>query len=194
MNNKIKFQYIKRLWFLNDGIVYSKRTGKPVSFPGKNPKGQGHRFAVVKINGEHYYILIHEALFMLHHDRAIAEGKEIHHKDGNPANNAPDNLIELTRKQHRRIHKYQCDDPMRGILLNGGAWVFKWYDENAHHRSRSFHGINEALAFRDEIEEPRRQELRALGLQCKRAGNRQTASTLRQRNRQQNPRLWRHRQ
>ncbi|EFH4467589.1 HNH endonuclease [Escherichia coli] len=194
MNKQLKFQYIKSHWELRNGIVYSKRTGKPVSFSGKNQKGKAHRFAMVKINGEHYYILIYEAIFMLHHDRAIAEGKELHHVDGNCENNVIDNLIELTRKQHRRIHKYQLDAPLRGIYFEEGAWRFRWNDDNNKRRSRTFQSINEAMKFRAEIERPRRQELRALGLNCKRAGNRQTASTLRQRNRQQNPRLWRHRQ
>ncbi|WP_097414554.1 HNH endonuclease signature motif containing protein [Escherichia coli] len=191
MNNE-KFNHIKRLWFLKDGIVYSKRTGKPVSFPGKNKTR--YRFVNIKINGKDYSILVHEAVFMLHHDRPVAEGKEIHHRDGNPKNNAVSNLIELTHKQHMRIHQYQCDDPLRGICLNHGAWQFRWVDDDGHRTGRHFNNINEAMEFRAEIEEPRRQELRALGLNCKRVGNRQTASTLRQRNRQQNPRLWRHRQ
>lgn len=192
MNNELKFQHIKRLWHLKDGVVFSRATGKPVSFSSKNTTG--HRFTAIRINGKWHTVLIHNSVFMLHHNRAIAEGNEIHHIDGNYENNAIDNLIELTPTQHRRIHQYQRNDPMRGIYLNQGAWRFRWYDDNGRQRSRKFHGINETMAFRDEIERPRRQELRALGLQCKRAGNRQTASTLRQRNRQQNPRLWRHRQ
>ncbi|HGG7419980.1 TPA: HNH endonuclease signature motif containing protein [Escherichia coli] len=166
MNNNLKFQHIKRLWYLEDGIVYSKRTDKPVSFSSKGKTE--HRFANTKINGKDRKVYIHEAIFMLFHDRPIAEGKEIHHKDGNPGNSAPDNLVELTRAQHTRIHKYQTDDPMRGICLNKGAWEFQWMDDNGIHRCRRFHGINEAMAFRAEIEEPRRQELRALGLNCKR--------------------------
>ncbi|EFC1475416.1 HNH endonuclease [Escherichia coli] len=192
MNNAIKFNHIRRLWFLKDGVVFSRWGNKPVSFSGKG-RG-GHCYTMVGINGKRYPIFIHDAVFMLHHNRAIAEDKEIHHVDGDHENNVIDNLIELTHKQHMRIHQYQIDDPLRGIYLNRGAWEFKWYEDNGRQRARSFNGINEALAFRDEIERPRRQELRALGLNCKRAGNRQTASTLRQRNRQQNPRLWRHRQ
>ena len=192
MSNKIKFEYVKRNWELRDGIVYSKRTGNPVAFACKS--GNCRRFAHATINGKQYCFLIHEAVFVLFHDRPVAEGKEIHHIDGNYENNAVSNLVELTRTQHKRIHKFQCEDPLRGIRLNKGAWVFRWMDDNGRQRSRRFHSINEAIAFRAEIEHPRRQELRVLGLNCKRAGNRQTASTLRQRNRQQNPRLWRHRQ
>ncbi|EIS2831176.1 HNH endonuclease [Escherichia coli] len=190
--NELKFEHIKKLWYLKDGVIYTRWGNKPKTFPSKT--GDGRRFQIIKINGKAFSVRIYEAIYMLHHDRAIAEDKEIHHKDGNPENNAPENLVELTRKQHMRIHQYQCDDPMRGITLNQGTWKFQWLDDNGRHRGRCFHGINEAMTFRAEIEEPRRQELRALGLNCKRAGNRQTASTLRQRNRQQNPRLWRHRQ
>ncbi|EHP9914058.1 HNH endonuclease [Escherichia coli] len=180
MSNEIKFEFIKKNWELRDGVIYSKRTGKPISFCGTD--NSGHRFTITPINGKRYCVRIHEAVFILHHDRPIAENKEIHHKDGNPANNAVDNLIELTPKQHRRIHQYQYDDPMRGIRLVRGALVFRWLDDNGTHRCRSFHGINEAMTFRAEIEEPRRQELRALGLNCKRSGNGPTRATMRRLN------------
>ncbi|MFN1928926.1 HNH endonuclease [Escherichia coli] len=178
MNNELKFQHIKRLWYLKDGLIFTRWGNKPVAFSGKgkNPR----RFAVIKVNGKNHSVYIHEAVFVLFHDRPIAKGKEIHHIDENYENNSPYNLIELTPKQHRRIHQYQCDDPLRGIYLDKGAWRFRWRDENGRHRARQFHGINEAMAFRDEIEHPRRQELRALGLNCKRAGNRLTSATMRQ--------------
>lgn len=166
MSNKIKFEHIKKLWYLKDGVIYTRYGNKPVSFSGKT--GDGRRFQPIKVNGKQYPVLIYEALFMLFHDRPIAEGKELHHIDGNYENNAPANLIELTSKQHRRIHAYQTNAPMRGIYLNQGAWRFQWLDDNGRLRGRSFHGINEAMAFRDEIERPRRQELRALGLNCMR--------------------------
>ena len=189
MSNELKFQHIKRLWYLEGGVVYSKKTGKPVVF-SINDK-DGRRFTVVRINGKSYSILIHKAIFMLHHDRAIAEGNEVHHVDGNYENNAPDNLIELTTKQHKRIHAFQCDDPLRGIILDSGTWRFWWYDDNGRQHSRSFQGINEAMTFRAEIEEPRRQELRALGLNCKKEYRGVTASQLRRISRKQNSRLFR---
>ncbi|MFP1484028.1 hypothetical protein ACLB1S_22195 [Escherichia coli] len=43
---------------------------------------------------------------------------------------------------------------------------------------RRFPGINEAMIFRAEIEEPRRAELRALGLNCKRSGSGPTNGTI----------------
>lgn len=169
MSNQIKYEYVKEHWQLRDGIVYSKRTDQPVAFASKNKDGR--HFQNTKINGKYYSIFIHEAIFVLFHDRPIAEGKEIHHKDGNPANNAIDNLIELTPTQHKRIHAYQCDAPLRAIDLHKGAWRFRFFDDNGIYRGRRFNNLNEAMAFRDEIEHPRRQELRALGLNCKRVSS-----------------------
>lgn len=165
MNNKLKYEYVKQHWELRDGIVYSKRTGKPKTFSCKN--STGYRSQPINVDGKGYKVRIHEAVFVLFHDRPIAEGKEIHHIDGNYENNAPENLIELTPTQHQRIHKYQCDDPLRAIDLHEGAWRFRFFDDNGRRRARRFNSINEAMAFRAEIEHPRRQELRGLGLNCR---------------------------
>ncbi|HAV9805599.1 TPA: HNH endonuclease [Escherichia coli] len=189
MNNKIKYEYVKRFWELRGGVVYSKRTGNPISFACKNK--MGHRFVVVKVNNKPHAIYVYEAAFALYHNRPIAEDKEIHHKDGNPENNAPENIVELTRTQHKRIHGYQIDDPLRGISLYKGAWRFQWCDDYGIRRDRRFHGINEAMTFRAEIEEPRRQELRALGLNCRKISRGVTSSQLRKISRKQNNRLWR---
>ncbi|HGT8056584.1 TPA: HNH endonuclease [Escherichia coli] len=177
MNNAIKFQYIKQLWHLEDGVIKTSWGNKAIKF---RPDCRGYLSTTAFRNGKKFSIKQHEAVFMIYYNRPIAEGKEVHHKDGNPANNAIDNLIELTPTQHKRIHKYQNDDPMRAISLYKGAWRFQWNDDNGRHRLRHFRSINEAMTFRAEIEEPRRQELRALGLNCKRAGNMLTTATMRQ--------------
>lgn len=178
MSNQIKYEYVKRLWFLQGGVIFTRWGNKPVAFSGKDKDGR--RYTMISVNGKCYSIYIHEAVFALYHNRPIAEGNEIHHRDGNPANNAIDNLIELTPTQHMRIHRYQCDDPLRAIDLHKGAWRFRFFDDNGKRTERRFNSINEAMAFRAEIEHPRRQELRALGLNCKRAGNRLTSATMRQ--------------
>ncbi|EKE9512799.1 HNH endonuclease [Escherichia coli] len=179
MNNEIKFQHITRLWYLEDGVIKTRHGNRSIKF---KPDRKGYLATDTQCGEKRFHITQHEAVFMFYYNRPIGEGKEIHHLDGNPANNAIDNLIELTSKQHRRIHKYQADDPMRGIYLKEGVWCFQWIDDNGRLRNRRFHGINEAMTFRAEIEEPRRQELRALGLNCKRAGNRLTTATMRQLN------------
>lgn len=189
MNNQIKYEHIKRLWYLQDGVIYTRYGNKPVAFSSK--AGNGRRFQIINIDGKTHSVFIHDALFMLHHNRPIAEGKEIHHVNGDYEDNAVDNLAELTRTQHRRIHQFQCNDPMRGVSLDQGAWRFQWMCDDGKHTSRRFHSINEAMTFRAEIEEPRRQELRALGLNCKKEYRGVTASQLRKISRTQNSRLFR---
>lgn len=189
MNNQKKFEFIKEHWQLRDGIVYSKRTNNPVSFASKNDKGR--RFQSIEIKGERHKVYIHNAIFMLHHNRPIADGKEIHHINGDYEDNAVDNLAELTRTQHRRIHQFQCNDPMRGVSLDQGAWRFQWIGDDGKHTSRRFHSINDAMNFRAEIEEPRRKELRLLGLNCRKKYRGVTLSQLRKISRKQNSRLFR---
>lgn len=189
MNNELKYNHIKRLWYLEGGVIYTRWGNRPVAFACKT--GNGRRFQKINVNGKLYPVLIHEALFMLFHDRPIADGKELHHIDGNYENNAPGNLIEITRTQHRRIHQFQCNDPMRGINLDQGAWRFQWMGDDGKHTSRRFHSIDDAMTFRAEIEEPRRAELRALGLNCRKISRGITASELRKISRQQNTSLWR---
>lgn len=188
MNNEIKFQHITRLWYLEDGVIKTRHGNRPIKF---KPDWKGYLTTDTQCGEKRFHITQHEAVFMFYYNRPIGEGKEIHHRDGNPANNAIDNLIELTSKQHRRIHKYQADDPMRGICLNKGVWCFQWIDDNGRLRNRRFHSINEAMEFRAEIERPRRQELRALSLNCKKEYRGVTASQLRKISRAQNSRLFR---
>ncbi|HDW9027132.1 TPA: HNH endonuclease [Escherichia coli] len=163
MTRQELFEYVKSHWYLKDGIVYSKLTDKPVAFSSNH---LNHFSQMVEIDGKKSVVNIHAAVFMLYHNRPIGEGMHIHHIDGNPLNNHPSNLVELTPKQHKRIHAYQCDDPLRGIALRKGAWELRWYDDDGRCRGRRFHEINEAMKFRAEIEEPYRAELRALGLDC----------------------------
>ena len=163
MTRQEQFEYVKSHWYLKDGIVCSLKTGKPISFPCNNR--HKYYFTNVRYGGsKNNSIRLYHAVYMLHHNRPIGDGMEIHHIDGNPQNNQPSNLLELTRRQHMTIHAYQCDDPMRGIYLSKWAWVFQWVDANGRLHGKSFHGINEAMKFRAEVEEPFRAELRALGL------------------------------
>ena len=166
MTRQEQFEYVVKHWYLKDGIVYSHHTQKPVSFPGIGPGSYLYTNVREHFGGKCHKIQLHEAVYMLYHNHFIGEGKDIHHIDGNPLNNQPSNLIELTTRQHRRIHYYQSDDPMRGIYLSKWAWVFQWVDANGRLHGKSFHGINEAMKFRAEVEEPFRAELRALGLDC----------------------------
>lgn len=117
MSNQIKYEYVKRLWFLQGGVIFTRWGNKPVAFTCKDKNGS--RYVKININGKWHTVRIYEAVFMLFHDRPIAEGKEL------------------------------------------------------------------------EVERPRRQELRLLGLNCRKISRGITASQLRKISRTQNSRLWR---
>lgn len=160
-----KFHYIVKNWYLQDGIVYSRHTRKPVATAvGHN----NHLGLTVRspASGSTTTVYLHQAVFMLYHNRPVGDGLVIHHLDGDPLNNHPSNLVELTHTQHHRIHAYQCDDPLRGIDLHKGSWRFRWIDDSGHQHEKDFYEINDAMKFREEVEAPRRAELRALGLDC----------------------------
>ncbi|ELS5869637.1 HNH endonuclease [Escherichia coli] len=159
-----KFHYIVKNWYLQDGIVYSRHTRKPVATTVTRNNHLELKICSSVSGSSH--VFLHQAVFMLYHNRPVGDGLVIHHIDGNPLNNHPSNLVELTQKQHHRIHAYQCDDPLRGIYLHKGSWRFRWIDDSGHRCEKYFREINDAMKFREEIEAPRRAELRALGLDC----------------------------
>ena len=60
-------------------------------------------------------VTVHQGRFVYEHQleavkklgRPIEEGKEIHHIDGDTQNNSHDNLLEVTRKEHKEIHSQE---------------------------------------------------------------------------------------
>ncbi|WP_157942635.1 HNH endonuclease signature motif containing protein [Escherichia sp. MOD1-EC6099] len=104
MNNELKFQYIESHWELRDGIIYSKRTGKPIGFSSKSTNGRGG--SVVSYNGKHLIIQEHQAMWMLSNKQAIPDNFVIHHRDLDYTNNAPENLILLSKRAHQFYHCY----------------------------------------------------------------------------------------
>ncbi|EKO5039092.1 HNH endonuclease [Escherichia coli] len=105
MNNEIKFHHIKQLWYLKDGVVYSKRTGKALAFSTVNESGR--RSQIITRNGEKSLnIQVHQAVWMLSNNQSIPEGFVIHHLDLDFTNNAPENLILLSKRAHQFYHCY----------------------------------------------------------------------------------------
>lgn len=74
---------------------------------------------------------------MLHRDiweflnGPIPDGYDIHHKDGDPSNNDPDNLEPILRSEHRRHHSEQnrgkCSDAQREHLERVRDRASQWH-------------------------------------------------------------------
>ena len=92
-----------------DGFIYSKRNFNRFHTvceelkPLKPHKNGGRYFGVtVCIHSKRRYRKIHRLVFEAFH--GSCEGLQVHHKDGDPTNNHPDNLVALTTEAHREEH------------------------------------------------------------------------------------------
>ncbi|ENZ7220401.1 HNH endonuclease signature motif containing protein [Escherichia coli] len=124
-NNQIKFEYIKSHWYLDEGVIYSQRTHMPISFSCKSSKNK-HRFAMVNLaGGIETSICIHDAIWMMHHNRPLPDGKfEVHHVDGNILNNNPSNLVLMSNRMHRLYHRYIAG--AKGYYYNAQCLTSPW--------------------------------------------------------------------
>ncbi|MFD6490661.1 HNH endonuclease signature motif containing protein [Streptomyces sp. NPDC060188] len=86
---------------------------------------------------------LHEEIWMAHHGRQIPADHHIHHLDGNPLNNAPENLACLTEAEHAAHHTHErrgvCTPEARANLERirplASAWHrspegLAWHAEN----------------------------------------------------------------
>ena len=73
----------------------------------KRPNNRSHRIIWERANG-----------------RRLEPGVHVHHKDGNPFNNSPDNLVALTAKEHYDLH-FKQGDYAACILLAKSAGISK---------------------------------------------------------------------
>lgn len=55
----------------------------------------------------------HREIFKMFHGREIEPHKEIHHADGDPKNNHPENLKELSPEKHREVHRMAKKNKMK---------------------------------------------------------------------------------
>lgn len=73
----------------------------------KRPNNRNHRVIWERANG-----------------KKLEPGLHVHHLDGNPLNNSPDNLIALSAKDHYNIH-WEQNDYAACILLSKSAGISK---------------------------------------------------------------------
>ncbi|HAY0420797.1 TPA: hypothetical protein JS316_000192 [Escherichia coli] len=104
LNNVDKWEYVRHHWQLIDGKVYSLMYKRPVAFSSKNTGGRGG--CIARHNGKNLIIQEHQAVWMLSNKQAIPDNFVIHHQDLDYTNNAPENLILLSKRAHQFYHRY----------------------------------------------------------------------------------------
>jgi hypothetical protein len=81
------------------------RNGRPCLY---KPALAGKAAEFAKHLGAVDYVMEHLIVWAVHHDRLPPDDMDIHHKDGDVANNAPENLELLPKGHHtmatRRLH------------------------------------------------------------------------------------------
>jgi hypothetical protein len=94
-----------------------------VGAPVGSDNGRGH--LIVKVGGRNY--LVHRLIWLVVHGRWPAD--ELDHIDGNPANNALDNLREATRAQNAQNKVGENGAASRFIGVSWHSAASKWRAE-----------------------------------------------------------------
>ncbi|ENH1243120.1 HNH endonuclease [Escherichia coli] len=125
-NSAEKFKYVTENYYLDDGIVYSKATHEVVPFTGAG--AHGHRKTAIKVNGKRLALYAHDAVFMLHHNRPLPDGAfVVHHVDFNELNNAPGNLVLMSKRMHSIYHHYIAGDKCYCYRADANHHLKPWY-------------------------------------------------------------------
>lgn len=97
----------------SDGNIWSERWGKRKKLkPHDNGRG---RFGInICYNQKRTYIKVHRLVAEAFHGFA---GDEVHHIDGDPSNNKPDNLNPLSKEDHINMHHNKEERIRKAIRL-----------------------------------------------------------------------------
>ena len=69
-------------------------------------KAGGYLTIQTFINRRRVRVFVHRIIaYLKYGDAAFDENLEVHHKNLNPKDNHPDNLVLLTKEEHERIHR-----------------------------------------------------------------------------------------
>lgn len=96
--------------------AYDKETGKVISYPR---------------------IIMEDVL-----GRPLRPDEQVHHKDENPENNDPDNLVVLTETEHKRLHNKKYYDKEMICPYCGKTFIWKaekqsgFYHDNYKRKER----------------------------------------------------------
>lgn len=108
-------------------VTYGGREFK--RYPGgKHPNYYYHKW---KKDGKYYMEILHRVIWEDSNGRKIPEGYDIHHKDWNPFNNAPENLQLVTKSEHSQIHNSLARALADGRITPNGYTPENWKDRRA---------------------------------------------------------------
>ena len=92
---------------------------------------------------EQYGVLFrHQVVAMQKIGRRFHDGEEVHHIDGNKLNNHPDNLMIVTRSEHKRLHSKGRRCREQKLRLNSQGYRGVCIDKSGHHRWYARIGYN----------------------------------------------------
>ena len=111
-----------------DGAIYSIRNfnrwmSKGEELKPLKPHNNGGNYlgVTVCIHSKRRYRKIHRLVFEAFH--GSCEGLQVHHRDGDPTNNRPDNLVALSQDAHNEEHTV-IENAIR-LLTREGYTVIK---------------------------------------------------------------------
>lgn len=148
---------VRDVWYYRDGNLYwSIKAGRGISVkqPGDKvtPAPDPHGYHFVTWRRKHY--AVHRAVFFLVHGWLP---ECIDHIDGNPSNNAAENLRPATRLQNQfnRRANVRSKTGIKNVTPHQGKWQVRFSIDRKTHHYGCYETIEEATAVAAKI----RQEL-----------------------------------
>lgn len=98
--NFVEIEGFENYMISDIGTIYSKKAKKLISF-GEN---HGHLDVKLHLNGKLYQKYVHRLVAEAFIEKPSEEHNEIHHINHCKTDNRPENLMWLTRSEHRNLH------------------------------------------------------------------------------------------